>query len=141
VKTFCLSKVFRPDVIDSRHMLEFSQLDGILGDHGINVRHLLGVLTEFANQMGFKEIKFTPGYFPFTEPSIEAYVRHPKHGWIECLGSGLFRPEVTKPLGINFPVIAWGIGIDRLAMVRLGLDDIRQLHMGNIDMLRQWGWW
>lgn len=141
VKTFCLSKVFRPDVLDSRHMLEFSQLDGIMGDRGINVKHLLGVLTEFANQMGFKEIKFTPGYFPFTEPSIEAYVKHPKLGWIECLGSGLFRPEVLWPLGITFPVIAWGIGIDRLAMIRLGLDDIRELHTGNINSLRQWGWW
>jgi phenylalanyl-tRNA synthetase alpha chain len=141
VKTFCLSKVFRPDVIDSRHMLEFSQLDGIMGDKGINVRHLLGVLTEFANQLGFKEIKFTPGYFPFTEPSIEAYVKHPTLGWIECLGSGLFRPEVLWPLGITFPVIAWGIGIDRLAMVRLGLDNIKELHTGDIDSLRQWGWW
>jgi phenylalanyl-tRNA synthetase alpha chain len=140
VKTFCLSKVFRPDAIDSRHMIEFSQLDGILGDRGINVRHLLGVLSEFAKQLGFKEIKFTPGYFPFTEPSIEAYARHPKLGWIECLGSGLFRPEVLAPLGIDFPVIAWGIGIDRLAMIRLGLDDIRELHTMDLGRLREWGW-
>lgn len=140
VKTFCLSKVFRPDAIDSRHMIEFSQLDGILGDRGINVRHLLGVLSEFAKQLGFKEIKFTPGYFPFTEPSIEAYARHPKLGWIECLGSGLFRPEVLAPLGIDFPVIAWGIGIDRLAMIRLGLDDIRELHTMDLGHLREWGW-
>jgi phenylalanyl-tRNA synthetase alpha chain len=140
VKTFCLSKVFRPDAIDSSHMIEFSQLDGILGDRGINVRHLLGVLSEFAKQLGFKEIKFTPGYFPFTEPSIEAYAKHPKMGWIECLGSGLFRPEVLAPLGINFPVIAWGIGIDRLAMIRLGLDDIRDLHTMDLGRLREWGW-
>jgi phenylalanyl-tRNA synthetase alpha chain len=140
VKTFCLSKVFRPDAIDSSHMIEFSQLDGILGDRGINVRHLLGILSEFAKQLGFKEIKFTPGYFPFTEPSIEAYAKHPKMGWIECLGSGLFRPEVLAPLGINFPVIAWGIGIDRLAMIRLGLDDIRDLHSMDLGRLREWGW-
>lgn len=139
VKTFCLSKVFRPDAIDSRHMIEFDQLDGIWGDRGINVRHLLGVLSEFAKQLGFKEIKFTPGYFPFTEPSIEAYARHPKLGWIECLGSGLFRPEVLSPLGIDFPVIAWGIGIERLAMIRLGLDDIRELHTMDLGRLRGWG--
>jgi phenylalanyl-tRNA synthetase alpha chain len=138
VKTFCLSKVFRPDLIDSRHMVEFAQLDGILGDNGINVRHLLGILTEFANQLGFGEIRFTPGYFPFTEPSIEAYVKHPKLGWIECLGSGLFRPEVLAPLGIKFPVIAWGIGIDRLAMIRLGVNDIRELHTTNLSSLRAW---
>jgi phenylalanyl-tRNA synthetase alpha chain len=140
VKTFCLSKVFRPDAIDSRHMIEFDQLDGILGDRGINVRHLLGILSEFARQLGFKDIKFTPGYFPFTEPSIEAYARHPKLGWIECLGSGLFRPEVLAPLGIDFPVIAWGIGIDRLAMIRLGVDDIRDLHTMDLGRLREWGW-
>jgi len=141
VKTFCLSKVFRPDLIDSRHMVEFGQLDGILGDHGINVKHLLGILTEFGKQLGFNEIKFTPGYFPFTEPSIEAYVKHPKLGWIECLGSGLFRPEVLAPLGIKFPVIAWGIGIDRLAMIRLGLDDVRELNTLNLEALREWRWW
>lgn len=141
VKTFCLSKVFRPDLIDSRHMVEFGQLDGILGDHGINVKHLLGILTEFGKQLGFNEIKFTPGYFPFTEPSIEAYVKHPKLGWIECLGSGLFRPEVLAPLGIKFPVIAWGIGIDRLAMIRLGLNDVRELNTLNLEALREWRWW
>jgi len=141
VKAFCLSKVFRPDVIDSRHMVEFSQLDGIVGDPSINVRHLLGVLKEFASRLGFSEIKFTPGYFPFTEPSIEAYAKHPKLGWIECLGSGLFRPEVLEPLGIKFPVIAWGIGIDRLAMIRLGVSDIRDLNTSNLDRLRSWGWW
>jgi phenylalanyl-tRNA synthetase alpha chain len=140
VKTFCLSKVFRPDSIDSRHMLEFDQLDGIIGDKGINVRHLLGTLSEFAQQLGFKDIKFTPGYFPFTEPSIEAYAKHPKLGWIECLGSGLFRPEVLTPLGIDFPVIAWGIGIGRLAMIRLGVDDIRDLHTMDLGKLREWGW-
>ncbi|MCQ5337755.1 MAG: phenylalanine--tRNA ligase subunit alpha [Candidatus Methanomethylicia archaeon] len=140
IKMFCLSKVFRPDVIDSKHMVEFCQLEGIIGDYGINIRHLLGILTEFANQLGFKEIKFKPSYFPFTEPSIEAYVRHPKLGWIECLGAGLFRPEVTKPLGIDFPVIAWAFGIDRLAMIKLGIDDIRELHTYNLKKLREWGY-
>jgi len=141
VKAFSLSKVFRPDVIDSRHMVEFCQLDGIVGDHGINVRHLLGILQEFSRQLGFKRIKFRPSYYPFTEPSIDAYVEHPKLGWIECLGAGMFRPEVLGPLGITFPVIAWGIGIDRLAMIRLGVNDIRELHNDDLGKLRSWGWW
>ncbi|MCS7097377.1 MAG: phenylalanine--tRNA ligase subunit alpha [Candidatus Methanomethyliaceae archaeon] len=140
IKAFCLSKVFRPDVIDSKHMVEFCQLDGIIGDYGINIKHLLGILKEFADQLGFKEIKFKPSYFPFTEPSIEAYVKHPKLGWIECLGAGLFRPEVIKPLGIEFPVIAWAFGIDRLAMIKLGIDDIRELHTYDLGRLREWGW-
>lgn len=141
VKAFSLSKVFRPDVIDSRHMVEFCQLDGIIGDQGITVRHLLGILQEFSRQLGFKRIKFRPSYYPFTEPSIDAYVEHPKLGWIECLGAGMFRPEVLGPLGINFPVIAWGIGIDRLAMIRLGINDIRELHTDDLGKLRGWGWW
>ncbi len=141
VKAFSLSKVFRPDVIDARHMIEFSQLDGIVGGEGINVRHLLGVLKEFGHRLGFDDIKFKPSYFPFTEPSIEAYIKHPTLGWIECLGSGLFRPEVLAPLGIKFPVIAWGIGIDRFAMIRLGLNDIRDLNTTSLEKLRQWGWW
>ena len=141
VKAFSLSKVFRPDVIDSRHMVEFCQLDGIVGDQGINVRHLLGILQEFSRQLGFKRIKFRPSYYPFTEPSIDAYVEHPKLGWIECLGAGMFRPEVLGPLGIAFPVIAWGIGIDRLAMIRLGINDIRELHTDDLGKLRRWGWW
>lgn len=141
VKAFSLSKVFRPDIIDSRHMVEFCQLDGIVGDLGITVRDLLGTLEEFARQLGFKKIKFRPSYYPFTEPSIDAYVEHPKLGWIECLGAGMFRPEVLAPLGINFPVIAWGIGIDRLAMIRLGVNDIRDLHSNDLGKLREWGWW
>lgn len=141
VKAFSLSKVFRPDLIDSRHMVEFCQLDGIVGDRGINVRHLLGILQEFSRQLGFKRIKFRPSYYPFTEPSIDAYVEHPKLGWIECLGAGMFRPEVLGPLGITFPVIAWGIGIDRLAMIRLGINDIRELHTNDLSKLRSWGWW
>ncbi|MBM5804750.1 MAG: phenylalanine--tRNA ligase subunit alpha [Candidatus Verstraetearchaeota archaeon] len=140
VKAFCLSKNFRPDVIDSRHMVEFCQLDGIIGDRNMNVRHLLWTLKEFAMQLGFKDIKFTPGYFPFTEPSIEAYAKHHKLGWIECLGSGLFRPEVLEPLGVKFPVLAWAFGIDRLAMIRLGIDDIRELHTSNLESLREKGW-
>jgi len=141
VKAFSLSKVFRPDVIDARHMIEFSQLDGIIGGEGINVRHLLGVLKEFGHRLGFDDMKFKPSYFPFTEPSIEAYIKHPTLGWIECLGSGLFRPEVLAPLEITFPVIAWGIGIDRFAMIRLGLNDIRDLNTSSLERLRQWGWW
>ncbi|HDI46322.1 MAG TPA: phenylalanine--tRNA ligase subunit alpha [Candidatus Methanomethylia archaeon] len=138
IKVFTLGKVFRPDVIDARHSLEFMQLDGIVGDHGIALKHLLGVLKEIALRLGFEDIRFKPSYFPFTEPSVEGFVKHPKLGWIECLGAGLFRPEVLKPLDIDFPVIAWGIGVDRLAMIRLGINDIRELHTLDLQKLREW---
>lgn len=136
IKTFCLSKVFRPDVVDAKHSIEFHQLDGIIGDYCINFKHLLGTLAIIAKKLGFEEIRFTPGYFPFTEPSVEGFVKHPRLGWIECLGAGLFRPEVLRPLNIDYQVIAWGIGVDRLAMIKLGLNDIRDLHTMRLDKLR-----
>jgi phenylalanyl-tRNA synthetase alpha chain len=73
-KMFCVSKVFRPDVIDATHFIEFTQVDGIYGDEGVNLRTLLGVLRDFAQRLGFEEVKFRPSYFPFTEPSVEGSV-------------------------------------------------------------------
>lgn len=137
VKMYCLSKIFRPDVMDALHIQEPHQLDGIVGDRGITLRHLLGFLQAFASALDLGEVKFRPHYFPFTEPSVESYIKHPKLGWIEFVGSGVFRPEVLKPLGIDFPVIAWGIGFDRLAMIALGIDDIRDLYSRRLDWLRQ----
>lgn len=137
VKVFCLSKVFRPDVLDAKHAMEFHQCDGIMGDWGLNLRHLLGFFEEFCCALGFREVKFRPGYFPFTEPSVEVYVRHPALGWVEVAGSGVFRPEVTLPLGARFPVLAWGAGLGRLAMIRLGINDIRELHTRNLKLLRE----
>ncbi|MDI9619742.1 MAG: phenylalanine--tRNA ligase subunit alpha [Candidatus Nezhaarchaeota archaeon] len=136
VKMFCMSKVFRPDVIDATHFIEFTQVDGIYGGEHVNLRVLLGVLREFAKRLGFKEVRFRPSYFPFTEPSVEGSVYHPELGWIECLGAGMLRPEVLEPLEIGYPVAAWGIGIDRLAMVMLGISDIRSLCTRDLKYLR-----
>jgi len=137
IKMFCLSKVFRPDVLDAKHSMEFTQLEGIVGDKGINLRHLFGFLQGFASIMDLGKVRFKPGYFPFTEPSVESFIKHPSLGWIEFVGAGMFRPEVLKPLGINFPVIAWGMGFDRLAMIALGIDDIRDLHSRRLEWLRE----
>ncbi|RLF10647.1 MAG: phenylalanine--tRNA ligase subunit alpha [Thermoprotei archaeon] len=136
VRMFCLSRVFRPDVLDAKHSMEFMQLEGIYGDHGVTLRHLLGIIEELASALGLGEVRFKPGYFPFTEPSVEGFVKHPKLGWVEFVGSGMFRPEVLKPLGVEYPVAAWGIGIERLAMVALGIDDIRELYTRRLDWLR-----
>jgi phenylalanyl-tRNA synthetase alpha chain len=85
---------------------------------------------------GIEEVRFMPDYFPFTEPSVQIAVKHPQFGWMELAGAGVFRPELTKPLGINEPVIAWGFGIDRLAMLKLGVNDIRDLFSQDIEYLR-----
>ena len=136
VKMFCVSKVFRPDIIDATHFIEFTQVDGIYGDRGVSLRTLLGVLQDFARRLGFEEVKFRPSYFPFTEPSVEGSVYHPQLGWIECLGAGMFRPEVLESLGVDYPVAAWGIGIDRLAMALLKISDIRELYSRDLRFLR-----
>ncbi len=138
VKMFCISQVFRPDVVDAKHLgAGFNQCEGIAGDKGMNFKHLLGILETFTKAFGLKAIKFKPGYFPFTEPSVEGFCLHPRLGWMECVGAGMFRPEVLKPFGIDFPVIAWGIGIDRIAMTSLDIDDIRLLYANDLEFLRE----
>lgn len=137
IKMFAVVRVFRPEALDATHSMEFHHCEGIVMAENVNFRHLLGFLRTFANLLGFRKIKFRPGYFPFTEPSVESLVYHPRLGWTEILGGGIFRPEVTAPLGVEYPVLAWGIGIGRLAMASLGIDDIRDLFTQDLDMLRR----
>ena len=98
---------------------------------------LLGLLKLFALEVAeSEEVRYVPDYFPFTEPSVELQAKHPDLGWIELGGAGLFRPELTNPLGVNVPVIAWGLGVDRMAMVSLGVNDIRDLFSTDLEYLR-----
>jgi len=137
-KYFALARCYRPDVIDSTHLAEFNQVEGIVLDKSMTFKHLLGTLKQFAETFtGSSEIRFVPDYYPFTEPSVELNVKHPELGWIEIGGAGIFREEVTNPLGINVPVIAWGLGIDRLAMFKLNVKDIRQLFSQDLEWLRR----
>ncbi|MDH7571879.1 MAG: phenylalanine--tRNA ligase subunit alpha, partial [Armatimonadota bacterium] len=113
------------------------QVEGIVLGTGVNFRTLLGLLKLFAEEIArATEVRFAPAYFPFTEPSVEMHARHPSLGWMELGGAGLFRPEVTCPLGVEVPVIAWGLGIDRMAMMALGLHDIRDLFSADLDLVR-----
>ncbi|MBW2996094.1 phenylalanine--tRNA ligase subunit alpha [Candidatus Woesearchaeota archaeon] len=137
-KYFALVRCFRYDVIDATHQPDFNQVEGIVVEEGLNLRHLFGLLQMFAKEFAdTDEIKLVPAYFPFTEPSVELMAKHPELGWIELGGAGIFRPELTKPLGIRVPVIAWGLGIDRIAMFKLGLKDIRNLFSHDLDVLRK----
>lgn len=137
-KYFGIARCFRPDVVDATHAVDFYQTEGIVIEEGLNIRHLFALLEMFAREFaGAEEIKLVPGYFPFTEPSVELFAKHPEMGWIELGGAGIFRPEVVVPLlGKDIPVLAWGIGIDRIAMFKLGITDIRQLFSHDLDYLR-----
>ena len=136
-KYFSIARCFRYDQVDATHATDFFQVEGIVLGKDINFRTLLGLLNLFAREVAqAKEVKFVPAYFPFTEPSVELHVRHPRLGWMELGGAGLFRPEVTLPLGVDVPVIAWGLGLDRMAMVALGIHDIRELFTDNLELIR-----
>jgi len=137
-KYFAIARCFRYDVVDATHLPDFFQTEGIVVEENLNFRHLKGLLKMFAEEFAdTDQIKITPGYFPFTEPSAELHAKHPELGWIELGGSGIFRPEMVKPLlGKEIPVLAWGIGIDRIAMFKLGIKDIRQLFSHDLEFLR-----
>jgi phenylalanyl-tRNA synthetase alpha chain len=136
-KYFGIVRCFRYDKVDATHLSDFYQTEGIVLGEEVNLRTLLGFLKMFAEEVaGAKEVKYVPGYFPFTEPSIEVHIKHPVLGWFELGGSGIFRPEVTTSLGVNVPVAAWGIGIDRMALMALGLSDLRELFSYSLEDVR-----
>lgn len=137
-KYFGITRCFRYDVVDATHNCDFNQTEGFVAEEGLTFGHLKGMLKMFAEEFAQTEtIRIVPDYFPFTEPSAGLMAKHPEMGWIELAGSGMFRPEMTRPLGIDVPVIAWGIGIDRLAMFALNIKDIRHLFSHDLNVLRQ----
>jgi phenylalanyl-tRNA synthetase alpha chain len=137
-KYYSVARCFRPDQVDRTHLTEFNQVEGIVVGAGLSLRDLLGVLERFAVEIaGAEKVRFRPDYFPFTEPSVELQAYKKGYGWLEFGGSGIFRPEVTRPLGVNVPVLAWGIGADRLYMMRAGVEDIRLLFAQDLDWMRK----
>jgi len=137
-RVFAVSKVYRNENLDYKHLAEFHHMDGIMVGEGLNVRHLMGFLKEFYKKLGMNTVRLWPTYFPYTEPSLEvvAYSEATK-SWIELSGSGVFRPEVTFPLGVRVPVLAWGPGVERLMLMRYGLDDMRALYGADLSWLRE----
>ncbi|MFZ1127648.1 phenylalanine--tRNA ligase subunit alpha, partial [Methanoregula sp.] len=136
VKAFCIGRVYRREAIDPTHTPEFEQLEGIVMDKEVSFRHLLGFLKEFYQRMGFSDVRFRPGFFPYTEPSVEPEIWVDGLGWVEMGGAGVFRQEVTDPWGVKCPVLAWGLGVSRVAMLRLGLKDLRQLYQSDLEWIR-----
>ena len=118
-RIFSLGRVFRNEKVSYKHLVEFNQIEGIVIGNNTTLRDLMGIQKEFYKQLGLTKIKFWPTFFPYTEPSLQTMVYNEKLGkWIELFGMGIFRPEVTKPLGIDKPVLAWGGGIERIAMLK-----------------------
>ncbi|MDI6842171.1 MAG: phenylalanine--tRNA ligase subunit alpha [Methanothermobacter wolfeii] len=137
LKMFSVGRVFRRETITYKHLPEFHQVEGIVAGEDVNFRNLLGILREFYRKLGFK-VRFRPAYFPYTYLSTECEIYLPdKKSWIELGGAGMFRPEVLEPLGVETPVAAFGLGIERLAMIRLDIRDIRQLYQSDLGWLRK----
>lgn len=136
-KYFSIVRCYRPELVDKTHLSEFNQVEGIVVDKDLTLRDLLGVLSRFAIEIaGADKVRFRPDYFPFTEPSVELSAYKAGYGWMEFGGSGIFRPEVTLPLGVKVPVIAWGLGVDRLFMMKAKINDIRYLFTKDLEWIR-----
>ena len=137
-KYFAIGRVFRNEATDFKHLAEFHQVEGIIAWEGATFRDLLGILKEFYSKLGFEKIRFRPSFFPYTEPSLEVEVFfEPRGQWLELGGAGVFRPEVSIPLAGVYPVLAWGLSLERPLMLSLGLEDIRALYRNDIDFLKK----
>jgi phenylalanyl-tRNA synthetase alpha chain len=150
---FAPGRVYRNEAIDASHEFMFTQAECMFIDKNVSVSHLLATAQAFLNQLFQKQdlkIRVRPGYFPFVEPGLEIDVSCPfcskgcstckKTGWIELLGSGLIHPNVLRTSGINpdiYSGFAFGFGIERLAMIRHSIDDIRLFHSSNLSFLDQ----
>jgi len=136
---FSVEKVYRNDTLDATHLLEFFQIEGWVMAEDLSVRDLMGTFVEFYEQFGITDVQFKPHYNPYTEPSFELFGRHPTTGeLIEIGNSGMFRDEVLEPLGVEHDVMAWGLALERLAMLTTGAEDIRDLHgtLADLEFLR-----
>jgi len=140
-KYFSVDRIFRNETIDWKHLPEFYQIEGLVAAEGLTMRNMLGFFKEFYSSFGINKLKFKPTYNPYTEPSAEIFGWHnAMNKYIEIGNSGMFRPETLLPCGIKCPVIAWGLALERLAMLVYNLEDIRSVvgPMVDIDWVRNY---
>ncbi|RMC97881.1 phenylalanine--tRNA ligase subunit alpha [Clostridium autoethanogenum] len=153
IKMISPGKVYRSDSVDATHSPIFYQMEGLVVDKGITFANLKGTLELFAKKLFGNDIrtKFRPHHFPFTEPSAEmdasCFVCHGKgcrvckgEGWIELLGCGMVHPQVLRNCGIDPEVysgFAFGMGVDRMVMLKYGIDDIRNMYESDMRFLNQ----
>ena len=130
--------MFRNEAIDATHLPEFHQVEGIIIDDNCTFQDLVGTLKIFYSKLGFSDVRVTPSFFPYTEPSAQVEAYHPeKKEWLELGGCGMFRAEVTQALGITQNVAAWGLGLERPILLRDKLDDIRTFYRNDLDWIRK----
>jgi len=153
IRIVCPGRVYRADEVDATHSPVFHQMEGLVVDEHVTMADLRGTLTTFAKQLygADVEIRFRPSFFPFTEPSAEVDLTCPacggkgchvckETGWVEILGCGMVNPKVLEMCGIDshrYSGFAFGIGLERLAMRRYGIRDMRLLYEGDARLLSQ----
>jgi phenylalanyl-tRNA synthetase alpha chain len=153
LKIICPGKVYRRDDDDATHSHQFTQVEGLVVGKGISMSDLKGTLLSWAKQMfgPYQQVRLRPSFFPFTEPSAEVDIqcvicggegcRVCKHtGWIEILGSGMVHPRVLEMAGYDPNEVsgfAFGMGVERIAMLRYGVEDIRHFYTNDVRFLRQ----
>jgi len=146
-------RVYRPDAVDASHLFMFHQIEGFLVDENIKFSDLKGILGLFAKSVFGQDIKmrFRPHFFPFTEPSAEVDISCiickgkgcsvcGRKGWLEILGSGMIHPNVFKHVGYNpnkYTGFAFGMGVERIAMLKYGINDIRLFFENDLRFLKQ----
>ncbi|MBN2445828.1 MAG: phenylalanine--tRNA ligase subunit alpha [Phycisphaerae bacterium] len=137
-KYFIIGPVFRRETVDYKHLPVFHQVDGIVVHPKASLATLIGTLTAFYRKMGFPKIRVVPSFFPYTEPSAEVHLyMESRKNWVEMGGSGIFRPEVTLPMGVTDRVLAWGLGLDRLAMLTYDVASLGELFFSSMPWLRE----
>lgn len=141
VRLIVPGRAYRNEATDATHAIDFFQLEGLVIDQSITMANLLATLEQFAKAFFGEttEVRFRPSFFPFTEPSLEMSVFF-QGRWLELAGAGMVHPNVLREMGID-PVgwsgFAFGMGIDRLTMIRFGVTDIRLLYSGDYRLLKQ----
>jgi phenylalanyl-tRNA synthetase alpha chain len=136
-KYFSIDRVFRNETLDATHLAEFHQVEGVIADKNIGLANLIGMFKEFFKKIGVNQLKFKPAYNPYTEPSLEIFGYHPLlKEYVEIGNSGVFRPEMLRPMGLpeDVNVLGWGLSLERPTMIYYGIDNIRELFGHKADM-------
>jgi phenylalanyl-tRNA synthetase alpha chain len=142
VRIICPGKVYRRDDDDATHSHQFTQIEGLVVDSGVSMSELHGVLLTLIRKLFGEEteVRLRPSYFPFTEPSVEVDIFHPEKGWIEILGAGMVHPGVLTKAGYDaerYTGFAFGIGVERIAILKYDIDDIRHFYQNDLRFIKQ----